>query len=256
MKNVVYTILFLILTTFLWSKQVYKKQVYINNKIDKNVFAKDSGYIVKKDGVSLLLKLNANDTIDLDFRKLNDNDTIGKFYKKENSENYYACLTDIINAKYYPSHFILELNANGEILKKERYINGFYLCCWKNEFEGFTKLNDFYIFKTCSTGSGFCSSEIYVFKEITSQENLNPILLNMSLGMCEPYKNKFLSCKLTSRIEAKPNSLVLHYKYDKGVFAKSKKFKTKMTENFDVEYVTKDNNWTALDSTKLNQITH
>lgn len=254
MKNVVFTMLLLILTVFLWSNQSHKKIKYKNEPEDRNIFIKDSGYILKKEGINLLLKLNSSDSIDLDFKKIEDNDTIGKFYRKEDSQNYFACVTDIINSKYNPSHFILELNSNGEILKSERYTNGFYLCCWKNEYEGFTKLSDFYILKTCGTGSGFCSSQIYVFKEIISQNNLNPILLNMSLGICEAYKNTFLSCNLSSKIEVKSNSLVLHYKYNKGVFTKSQKFKVKKTENFDVEYVTKNNNWIALDSTKLNQL--
>lgn len=252
MKKITLTIFLLILTSFLWSNQQLKDLTF--RKKNENLFSKDSGYIQKKDALSLLLKLNMNDTIDLDYIKLKDNDTIGKYYKKENSQNYYACITDIINPKYYPSHFILEVNPKGEILKNERYTNGFYLCCWKNEFEGFTKLNDYYFLKTCGTGSGFCSSEIYVFKEIIPQEKLNPILTSMFNGMCESYKNKILSCTLTSRIESKASSLVLHYKYNKGFITKSQKFKIKSTEIFDVEYIQKENNWIALDSTKLNQI--
>ncbi|MGX7668759.1 hypothetical protein [Flavobacterium pedocola] len=251
MKQIAQTVLFTILTALLLSAASCRKTA---KNFDKSSFRNDSGFVSLKNGKDFLIELNKNDTLGISVEKLNENDTIGKYYKKENSPNTVMYLNDVVNTKLAPSQFLLEIDPNGNIIKSERYINGNYLCCRENKFDGFGKINDYFFLKVCGTGSAYCSGSLYVFKEITPQNDLNEILQSLYSGMCVPYENQFLSCRLTSKIETRPNSLVFHYKYDKDIETESNKFKTKMTENFDVEYISKDNKWIALDSTKLNQI--
>ena len=44
-------------------------------------FVADSGYILKKEGIAFLLKIESTDTVDLKDSTLKDTDTIGKYYK-------------------------------------------------------------------------------------------------------------------------------------------------------------------------------
>ncbi len=224
-------------------------------KTNESIFVNDSGFVSIKNGEKFLLELNNNDSIDFGYKKLDLNDTIGKYYKKENSKNYYLFLNDILNVKFGPSQFILEVDAEGNVIRSERFTNGFYLCCWNNKYDGFGKLKDYYFIRSCGTGSGFCSSNIYLFKEILPQEKLNSITQEVFSSTCVGnVKHQPLSCSVTSKIEVKPKSLVFHYKYEKGIITKSNKFKIKETENFDIEYALKDKLWIALDSTKLEKI--
>ncbi len=252
MKKIGQLILFFFLTIILLSNKSWQKNM---TKTNESIFVNDSGYVSIKNGEKFLLELNKNDSIDFGYKKLDVNDTIGKYYKKENSQNYYLFLNDILNVKFGPSQFILEVDAEGNVIRSERFTNGFYLCCWNNKYEGFGKLKDYYFIKNCGTGSGFCSSNIYLFKEISPQEQLNTITQKVFSSMCDgDIKHQLLSCSVTSKIEIKPKSLVFHYKYDKGRITKSNKFKIKKSENFDIEYFLKDKLWIALDSTKLEKI--
>lgn len=251
-KRIVTLTSFLILTLFLGSNKSHKK-VTFHKKDSQTILKGDSGFVSKENGIDWLLKLNKNDSVDLNFNGKKSSDTIGKFYKKPNSPNYYVYLSNIINPENYPSHYLFELNANGEILESELFLNGNYLCCVSKELDAFYKIDDYFFIKVCTTGSAFCASEVYAFKDIESKSQ-NPIINTIFNGMCLPTKNGFLACKLSSSIEIKPNSLIFHYRYDKGSFKKSGKFKTKMSEQFDVEYVQKNKKWMALDSTKLKQL--
>lgn len=251
MKKIGQLIFFFFLTIILLSNK--SLQISRTNS-NENIFVNDSGYVSIKNGEKFLLELNKNDSIDFSYKKLDANDTIGKYYKKENSPNYYLFLNDILNAKLGSSQFILEVDSEGNIIKSERFINGFYLCCWNNKYDGFGKLKDYFFIKCCGTGSGFCSSNIYLFKEIFPQDKLNTITQEVWSSLCAQGKKSPLSCSIDSKIEIKPKSLVFHYKYEKGIITKSNKFKIKETENFDIEYVLKDKSWIALDSTKLDKI--
>lgn len=221
---------------------------------DDTIFKSDSGFVSFKDGKNYLIELNKNDTIDVSEVTIKENDTIGKFYKKENSTNYILYLNDLLNTNKAPSQFILEIDSKGEIIKSERYINGFYLCCWNNKFEGFGKINDYFYLKSCGTGSAFCAAELYIFKEVVPQDEINPIIKNVFNGLCYYEKRKTLACTLDAKIETKPNSLVFHYEYKKGISRNGKKYKE--IEKFDVEYTLINKNWVANDTTKLYNIAY
>ena len=236
-------------TIILLSNKSFQKN---KNDFETNLFDNDSGYVSIKNGEKLLLELNKNDTIDFEYKKLNQNDTIGKYYKKINSQNYILYLNDITNTKLSPSQFIIELDSKGKIMKSERYVNGFYLCCWNNKFDGFGKINDYFYLKNCGTGSAFCSTQLYFFKEVTPQDNLNPIIKSVFNGMCETDGKKWLACFLESTFKTTENSIIFNYEYKSGVSKNSKKYKK--IEKFDVEYHLKNYVWIANDTTKISQI--
>lgn len=223
------------------------KKMYQDNTILKG----DSGFVSFKDGKKYLLEVKKNDTIDIPIESINENDTLGKFYKKENSANYILFLKDVLNATS-PCQFILEVNSKNEILKSERYINGLYLCCWNNSLDGFGKINDYFYLKSCGTGSAFCATQLYVFKEVAPQDDLNTIIKSLFNGVCYFDKNKLKACTLDSKIETKPNALVFHYEYKKGISRNGKRYKK--IENFDIEYTLINNKWGANDTLKLNKI--
>ena len=249
MRKIAQTTLLFFLTILLLSNKSNQNHRKYQKK---NIFVNDSGYVSIKNGEKFLLDLNKNDTIDLSYKKLNENDTIGKFYKKNNSENYFLFLNDIVNTKKAPTQFLLEVDSVGNIIKSERYVNGFYLCCWNNKSDGFGKCKNYFYLKSCGTGSAFCATELYFFKEIIPQNNLNPIIKSVFNGMCETYNKKILGCILESKYEIMHNSIVFHYEYKRGVSENSKKFKK--LEKFDVEYELKNNVWIANDTTKLKEI--
>lgn len=221
---------------------------------DNTIFKGDSGFVSFKEGKNFLIELNKNDTIDLLYETINENDTIGKFYKKENSTNYILFLHDLLNAKKHPSQFILEMDSKGKIIKSERYINGFNLCCWNNDFEGFGKINDYFYLKNCGNGSAFCSTQLYIFKDVIPQDELTPIIKSVFNGLCYIGKKNPMACLLDAKIETKPNSLLFHYEYKKGISRNGKKYKE--IENFDIEYTLINKSWVANDSTKLYDIAY
>ncbi|CCG52893.1 Hypothetical protein KQS_04610 [Flavobacterium indicum GPTSA100-9 = DSM 17447] len=218
---------------------------------DETILKGDSGFVSFKVGKKYLLEVKKNDTIDIPIESINKNDTLGKFYKKENSSNFILFLKDILN-KTSPCQFILEVDSNGKIVKSERYVNGFYLCCWNNHLDGFGKINDYFYLKSCGTGSAFCATQLYIFKEVIPQDDLNPIIKGLFNGTCYFAKNKLKACVLDSKIETKPNSLLFHYEYKKGISRNGKRYKE--IENFDVEYTLIDKKWIANDTLKLNKI--
>ncbi|WP_191735833.1 hypothetical protein [Chryseobacterium caseinilyticum] len=196
--------------------------------------------------------MNKNDTIDFEYKQLKQSDTIGKYYRKLNSPNYILYLNDITNKKLSPSQFIIEVGSKGKIIKSERYVNGFYLCCWNNKFDGFGKINDYFYIKSCGTGSAFCSTQLYFFKEVTPQENLNPIIKSVFNGMCETNGKKWLACTLESTFKTTENSIIFNYEYKSGISKNRKKYKK--IEKFDVVYHLKNNVWVASDTTRISQI--
>ncbi|KQS93080.1 hypothetical protein [Chryseobacterium sp. Leaf394] len=231
------------------SNQSFRKN---NNDFETNTFDGDSGYVSIKSGENLLLELNKNDIIDFEYKQLKQSDTIGKYYRKLNSTNFILYLNDITNKKLSPSNFIIEVDSKGKIIKSERYVNGFYLCCWNNKFDGFGKINDYFFIKSCGTGSAFCSAQLYFFKDVTPQENLNPIIKSLFHGMCETNGKKWWACSLESTFKTAKDSIIFNYEYKTGISKKRKKYKK--IEKFDVVYRLKNNVWVASDTTRINQI--
>jgi hypothetical protein len=215
----------------------------------------DSGYITKRAGLKFLFSQGLTDTADRLWKLLKDRDTIGKYYQTIPGGGYLLCLLNTdINA--HACHYLFKISGranNKEILSKEKYFHGNYACCWKNDFEGFRKLQDFFYLKTCVTGSGYCGRKFYLFKDIHPQDSLNCIYeSNYSY-----FIDKFHS--LSSTIKLNGNNLKIQYIERNGIIKeyKNKDYYDNITQDslqFTVSYCYNNDNWYAADSTYLRDL--
>ena len=216
-------------------KSKYLPQV---NKQDNIEFTGDSGYILQPKA-ERLLRAAYPDSTGLTYNT-NINDTLGKYYKTI-SGNYMLCLP----IPGDPVHLVAEADLNGNIRNKEIFGMGMHHCCWNNNYEGFQKHGNYFSVKTCGTGSGFCSTEYYIFKSLIPQEKQESIVGYFWSTSCD---GKY-SCFMYSDIELRNDTVIMHYTLEKGVL--KKKFKPRKTEKFDVIYTGKNSKWIASDSTRL-----
>lgn len=219
-------------------------------------FVADSGYILKQEGIALLLKVKGNDTIDVNNSDLKDTDTIGKYYKTKTG-NYIACVLDIIHPNQNSHPVLFEYTPNGKILKHENFYSGNYLCCWDNNYGGFQKHGNYYSIKTCVTGSGYCQGLLNIFKHLEPQSNFE-ITENLWSSICvfQPDEAPALACSLTSTMSIKSDTVTMHYKLKHIAFeGKDDEIeKVKSTEFFDIKYTKKQTGWIAVDSTNISKI--
>ena len=184
-------------------------------------------------------------------------DTIGKYYKINNSDNYIMCLSDY--GYEFGDKIIIEITSNGDLVKSERFSVGVNTCCWYNEYEGFSKYGDFFGIKVCGTGSGHCSSRLYLFKEVTPQDSINDdIPLNCwsnsdSGDDSTPYDS------YTSSMEIKKDELVILYVLESGTYTRNEKtkkldFKIDSSEKFAIRYFYKNGKWDTEDKDKLEKL--
>ena len=218
-------------------------------------FVADSGYILKKEGISILLKIESNDTIDTNYSTLKDTDTIGKYYKTKNG-NYLACVLDIIHPIRNASPVLIEYTPKGKIINTENYYGGMYLCCWKNNYEGFKRLGDYYSIKTCGTGSGFCSGNIYLFKELEPQYKSIPLTAWSRFCVYQAEGKPALACSITSKMSIKLDTVTMHYKLKtlKPDESEDVNFNVVNTDFFDIKYVKRQAGWETLDTINLSRI--
>jgi hypothetical protein len=219
-------------------------------------FVADSGYILKQEGVTFLLKVKGNDTIDVNNSSLKNTDTIGKYYKTKTG-NYIACILDIIHPNQNSHPVLFEYTPNGKVLKYENFYSGNYLCCWDNRYEGFKKHGNYYSIKTCVTGSGYCQGLLNIFKEIEPQSPFG-ITENVWSSICvfQPDEAPALACSLTSTMSIKSDTVSMHYKLEHIAFeGKDDEIrKVKDTEFFDIKYIKKEMGWIAVDSMHISKI--
>ena len=218
-------------------------------------FVADSGYILKQEGITFLLKMKGNDTIDVNSSTFKDTDTIGKYYKNKTG-NYIACILDIIHPHKNLHPVVLEYKPDGTILKNEHFYGG-YLCCWNNNHEGFQKHGDYYSIKTCETGSGFCGGHINVFREPEPQ-TLNYIPASAWSTWClyQAEEAPALACSMTSTISIKSDTVFVHYKLKtlEPDDSEDVNYNVINTEFFDIKYVKRETGWEALDTINLSRI--
>jgi len=224
-----------------------------NSQLDKR-FVSDSGYILKQQGTAILLQIKDTATVYVNNSSFKNNDTIGKYYKAKNG-NYIACVLDIIHPGTNNHPVILECKPNGTILKNEHFYGG-YLCCWNNNHEGFQKHGDYYSIKTCETGSGFCSGNINVFKELEPQLIDDIPTSTWSSLYALQAEGPALSCRMTSRISIKSDTVFVHYKLETLEPDESEdvNYKVINTEFFDIKYTKRETVWEALDTINLSRI--
>lgn len=208
--------------------------------------SEDSGFVTKKIGLPFLLAYQLTDTTGTYWKDyIKDNDTIAKYYKVKETGHFYYCTIDC-KPDDFETHLILELNQDGELLQSERFYHGHYHCCWKNRYEGFQKYGDYFGIKTCSTGSGFCATHLYLFKNLVPQDSLESVLIDYWEAMGGEDRNPR---SLSSSLAISKYVLLVHYKLEEGKIVNDTRFKVQKTRRFDVPYVHKNHQWLPQDST-------
>jgi len=203
-------------------------------------FDADSGFILKPQAEQLLHKIYPDST-GLTF-DLKDNDSIGKYYKTSWG-NIYSC----IGIPETATHIVCEITPKGLIAKSGLFYSGTSHCCWSNLYEGFQKHGKYFSIKTCGTGSGFCSSELFIFDRLKSQEEQNSILQFAWQSFCSGG-----ACNLYSDMKIKNDIVYMHYTLEKGEQDDEGEFKIRETKYFDIHYTKKESKWISPDTIKLN----
>ena len=221
-------------------------------------FTADSGYILKKEAIKLLSQAKYDlgyepeerDTFDLELINIEISDTIGKYYQTDNG-NYLAFLRDIVHPDR-DIFVLMEVKADGTVLQSEPYWTGVHQCCWEKGTEGFMKYaNGYFGTQSCGTGSGHCSSYIYMFKDFSPQGE--GICSYIWTGWCQFTTTTPIACFLTSDMEIKNDTVTMHYTMEHLKERRNGKYKVIDTEKFDVKYVAREQGWVALDSTKIRE---
>lgn len=205
----------------------------------------DSGFVTKKIGLPFLLAHQLTDTMGTSWDNTKDSDTIAKYYKVEQNGHFYYCTIDNSLEYTHATHLILELNQAGELLQSERFFHGHYHCCWENSYEGFQKYGDYFGIKTCSTGSGFCATHLYLFKNLVPQDSLESVLIDYWEAMGGEDRNPR---SLSSSLTINKDVLLVHYKLEEGKIVNDTRFKVQKTRRFDVPYILKNHQWIPQDS--------
>ncbi|MFI5204533.1 MAG: hypothetical protein ACHQF2_08570, partial [Flavobacteriales bacterium] len=212
-------------------------------------FKNETGYILKMDGIELLLRLHLTDTVDSNWDQFKPTQAVGKYYKSYETGNYVVCLIDYGGRHIFETHVLLELTPKSpgvfKLVEAERYFHGNYPCCWTNATDGFFKMGNFFCIRTCGTGSGFCSSEMYVFKSVQPQDSLSwiheSIFSNYDYG----------ELTLSSTKSVRNNTLIFNYKWKNIEFATDSTPQKKQTKNFSITYKYVNGDWITTDTTKI-----
>jgi hypothetical protein len=207
----------------------------------------DSGFVLKKDGLPFLLSNRLTDTTDASWNHLNDNDTIAKYYRINQTGHFYYCTVDLSKKYTYETHLLLELTPDAKIIKSARYFHSHYSCCWGSYCDGFNRYGDFFGIKTCATGSGFCASNLYLFKTLVQQDEQSLI----PLGYLEAIGVERRPQRVSSTLEIKRNELIMHYLTEVGDLDEQGNFKVKKTKKMNATFIFRNNQWVCRDSAIL-----
>ncbi len=208
-----------------------------------SVFKGDSGIVLKKD-LHRLLRINPKDTM---FHKLYNSDTLGKYYKLSNG-NYMVSVA-IYDGYEYRADVLCKVKPDGSIQKREAYMNGNYVCCWKNPLDGFYVKSDYTILKSCGTGSAYCGGDYYIFKDLLPQDSLEPVLGATWTWTGVPYT--YLN--ISSKYEFRNDKLVIHY-HENRYFDNDTIKKDITNRNVDIAFSFIENKWVTKDTINLNRL--
>ena len=255
-------ILYILLLVFFFACTNKGKETIDSNTdtTTKLILTGDSGFITKDIGLEFLLSNSLTDTIPNSsaWYLFKQNDTIGKYYRMENN-NYIMCLIDYGSQKEYwfETHIVMEIGAKGELVKSERFFHGNYPCCWNNAYEGFSKYGNFFGIQICGTGSGFCSSDLYLFKEITPQDSISSIPFSCYV-MIDDVIATFHTF-YTLSVELKKDVLIINYILKEGTEQSNKKkgnntYKVQIIDEFEIRYFYENEQWHTKENDKLEKL--
>ena len=211
----------------------------------------DFGYLTKSEGITILDKIKMSEKTDKGWDIIKENDTIGKYFKSKETGNYIICLIDVQNKIEFETHVLIELKHIEKklfnVVAKERYSHGNYTCCWSNNFSGFNQMENYFTFDYCGTGSEFCGSRTYYFKNVLPQDKLKNIPDNYSSS------DGTSITTLTSTKHIKNDILTYNYRNENFEIIGEDNMVTKSVDTFSIVYKLKNNIWVC-DDEKLERL--
>jgi len=197
MKNIKYAIgFFLILHTF---SCINKKREVVN----ANDFFSSSDSIVQIYNNLLLERYTRRISgVNTEFPKI----IRCKYYKNDAKNSIVGCaLTDTVNDRF----LIFELRH----FQKTTHISSFVAFhsnsnCWTDEFLNFKRHFDYYSFELSATGSGYCSTTLYLFKDVFENNNIEKMT---KLLIREESFSEVGNHTLNSEIIFKKDTLIVFY---------------------------------------------
>jgi len=237
------------------------------NADTKLIFTRDSGFVTMKEGMAFLLAnslidtaekviINLTDTIGY-YKRVNssisvkipaNNDTIGKYYRMENGEYYIVCLVYYSSSYDKHIHSIIEVSAQGELIKSEK----FYLGKFPNEIKPYDNFYRYgYFFALTNVNRHFYSQHsygndagIYLFKEVLPRDSITYIPLFNS------YDGTGKSRVYSASMKIQENKLTLHYRLNKGewMWIETKgrySFTISQRKKLTIKYHYQNGKWTA-----------
>lgn len=241
MKQIIFYSLALSILTLFCSNMSSEK---INNKNCIRIelaLTNDFGYITKRAGIDILDQVKMSRKTDEWFEYIKDVDTIGKYIKSKETGNYILCILDLQHKFEVETHVLIELkcmkNNTYKLVAKERYFHGNYSCCWTNYFSGFNQIGNYFMFDVCGTGSGFCGTKTYYFKNVIPQDSL--------IGIADNYSSQF-DTFLTTLVSTKhinDNILTYHYRFENFEINYEEKIRPTGIDTFSIDYILHNNTW-------------
>ncbi len=172
----------------------------------------EEGYLLKNEAIDLLEKIEMSKKSDKGWNFIKESDTIGRFFKSNETENLLFCIMDSQDTFDFETYVLIELKKtnknNFKLIAKERYFQGNYSCCWNNYYGGFNKFQNYFTFDCCGTGSSFCGTHTYYFKNVVPQDSLISIHENYTSG----FEDALIT--LSSTKTMKQNTIKYFYKFE------------------------------------------
>ena len=241
---------------FLFSCTNSEAFVFTDTTQNKLILTNDSGFVTKKEGLAFLLANSLTDTSEYktSWDLCSQSDTIGKYYRMGNSDNYIMCLANYGDTIYgHIQPIIIKIGSNGELVKSEKFYHR--LCGRVNEYSNFSKYGDIFSIELCCRGPGFCSSDLYLFKDVTPFDSITPIpfMCWFADGEIDDFSS------FTSKMEIKNDELSFHYVLESGKYKYNKKkgksdFKVHYRKEFTIKYFYENGKWITNDSDNLKEL--
>ena len=266
MKHFLYISLFLFFFVSI-NKETVAQNINADTKL---ILTKDSGFVTLGESLDFLLAnslidtaekviINLTDTIGY-YKRVNsrisvkipaNNDTIGKYYRVENGEYYIVCLVYYSSSYDKHIHSIIEVSAQGELIKSEK----FYLGNFPNEikpYNNFYRYGDFFALTNkgkYGIGERY-NTGIYLFKEVLPRDSITYIPFFNSHDMIDEVRLYSASMKIEK------DKLTLYYKLEKGkwIDENRKIFTISQKRKLTIKYHYQNGKWNTKDKRKLKKI--
>lgn len=216
------------------------------NPLVTHMLALDSGVITKQDGLPWLLALGVADTTDSAAREAwrvtAPRDTVGKFYRAAESADRLVCCE--VPSGDFPAaeHWLLRVAPDGRVLQRQQYFLGKYPCDGKSFLAGLRRRGPWFLLTANDTGAGYCAAFLYVFDRTLPPTSANGILTSL-----DDDADGYLVRRLTSRLEARADTLLVHYTETRW----PPHAHPAAVDKYTIRYVHQDSTWRALDNTHL-----